>query len=551
MQFSSFDIFDTCLIRACGSPQFVFELLAEKAFTQRVSTEEKRLFINARIGAASISWSENQTLTEIYDAFSFEHPHLLPTAEIKTLELQIERENLEPVSSTLKLVKQCREAGHQIVFISDMYLSSLFLTDILKLTGFWEEGDKIYVSCEYGMTKASGKLFEYIGRKENISYKKWHHYGDNMHSDVKIPKKIGIKSSQILHPYTPYQKRMLQCSSLYYQWGGILAGLSRSITIQDFKDAHKCFFIDIIAPLFVSFVYRVMKNAWDKKINKLFFCARDAYPLYRVALQFKDVFPELEVEYLYISRKSLYEGDDSTKLGYFKQIGLAVNGCKNAIVDIRSTGKTLLELNSLLQDNGYDRVYGYLFELCKHSSKTNKDLCCSVEIDGNYIQTLSRIYKNIPSNWYMYELFFPLNSQKRTLAYEQVDGNYQPVFEEIDVKEYRLANYEKYIDWRNTTLDEYTRIYIELGLHLYSDKIFESYALPTLSLFLLSPDKFYLKALANFYAKTPAGDYVPYVDNSYLRLPLNIFRRKTMWKRGTIFYTLPTNLAKLFYSSKI
>lgn len=547
MQFSSFDIFDTCLIRACGSPQFVFELLAEKAFTQRVSTEEKRLFINARIGAASISWSENQTLTEIYDAFSFEHPHLLPTAEIKTLELQIERENLEPVSSTLKLVKQCRESGHQIVFISDMYLSSLFLTDILKLTGFWEEGDKIYVSCEYGMTKASGKLFEYIGRKENISYKKWHHYGDNMHSDVKIPKKIGIKSSQILHSYTPYQKRMLQCSSLYYQWGGILAGLSRSITIQDFKDAHKCFFIDIIAPLFVSFVYRVMKNAWDKKINKLFFCARDAYPLYRVALQFKDVFPELEVEYLYISRKSLYEGDDSLKLGYFKQIGLAVKDGKNAIVDIRSSGKTLKSLNQLLQKNGYLAVDGFFFELYHNVASDNNHVPYFTEIDGNYVRQMSSLYNKIPSNWYLYELFFPLNIQKRTIGYECVDNLLKPVLEEQDVKEYTLDNNLEYVEWRNVVLDKYAQQYISLGLAEQSNNVFEHYAIPVLASFLLCPDKLYLEALGKFYCLNNSGVFIPYVDNSWIKFINNVLCHRTMWKRGTVFYTLPHKIAKWLY----
>lgn len=49
-----------------------------------------------------------------------------------------------------------------------MYLPSDFLKSLLQRFGFWEEGDRIYVSGEIGLTKYSGNLFRYV-QKRRIS----------------------------------------------------------------------------------------------------------------------------------------------------------------------------------------------------------------------------------------------------------------------------------------------------------------------------------------------------------------------------------------------
>ena len=76
------------------------------------------------------------------------------------------------------------------------------------------------------------------------------------------------------------------------------------------------------------------------------------------------------------------------------------------------------------------------------------------------------------------------------------------------------------------------------------------YALPQLADFFLYPDKHYLEALQEFYGLDPNTGYIPYVDKSLLRLPMNILKHRTMWKRSTIFYSLPTWLSKWLYKNK-
>lgn len=547
MRVSSFDIFDTCLVRKCGDAKNVLELLAEHAFVKSVSSETKRAFVSARIEAETKSYSDSQKLSDIYSALHFEHPDLLSINKLIELERSIEREVLCPVQKMVKFIDELRAKGHHILFISDMYLDGTFLLPILNEAGLWKEGDGLYVSCDVGATKSSGKLFQYIHEKENLSYKNWHHYGDNTRSDVQVPRKIGMHAHLVWHTYTPYQKIMRHQPSLHFQWGGMSAGISRSIALQSEHTAHIDFFLDIIAPLFVSFAYRVMADAQQKGIQNLYFCARDAYPLYRIVCKIQPLFPEIAVNYLYISRTSLYEGDELTKIGYFKQIGLASDNAKNAIVDVRSSGKTLQVLNEVLTSNGYSSVYGYFFEVCPKSTEQLQGLDYYAELNDLYIQNLNSALRKLPSNWYMYELYFPLNTQKRTIAYERDGKEYRPKLDCEDKKEYRLLNLQECVEWRNWALERYTEDFVQLGLYNYADEVFQMYAVPQLADFFQYPNKHYLKALSEFYGQDPVKGYIPYVDNSLLRLPLNVLKHHTMWKRGTIFYTFPTWLARLIY----
>lgn len=550
MRISSFDIFDTCLVRKCGEPSNVFDLVAERAFTEPVSTEAKRCFVAARIEAAAATWSDTQTLSGIYAEFGYVHPNMKSKDELVDLEKSVEREMLMPVEEVKELIMSLRKAGHRIMFVSDMYLGADFVKPILQKYGLWVEGDAVYVSCDVGATKASGKLYAYIQEREQISYRGWHHYGDSTNSDVRIPQKLGIYAHRVKSAYTPYQKVMQQKASLYYQWGGMLAGLSRSIAVQSERTAHKDFVLDIIAPLFTTFVYRVMKNAYERGIETLYFCARDAYPLYRIACKMQPLFPDIKITYLYISRTSLYEGKNSAKIGYFQQIGLASNTGKNAIVDVRSSGKTLQVLNELLISNGFSPVYGYFFELCPKSSEQLYGLNYYAELDDLYIQNISIALRKLPSNWYMYELYFPLNTQKRTIGYEYDGKEYKPILDKEDKKEYRLANLQECVEWRNWALDKYTEDFVQLGLCKQADDIFKMYALPQLAEFFLYPDKHYLDALRAFYGLHPDRGYIPYVDNSLLRLPMNVLKHKTMWKRGTLFCSLPIWLSNWLYRNR-
>ena len=204
----SFDIFDTCLVRKCGSSDNIFCIWADRALG-KVDRSYLKDLINSRLNAEKTarrnSGKEDVSLDDIYRNLSLESFPNLSKPALKRLELDVERENLSPVRQALDLIRNYRKKGKRILFISDMYLPSDFLRFQLRRFGFWEEGDRIYVSGEIGLTKYSGNLFRYIQREEKISRCSWKHVGDNTYSDYYVPKSMFIRSRRIYHPYTSFE----------------------------------------------------------------------------------------------------------------------------------------------------------------------------------------------------------------------------------------------------------------------------------------------------------------------------------------------------------
>ena len=338
MKISSFDIFDTCLLRKCGTPDNFFDVFSLRVFNGEVEEWVRQEFVAARHLAQQSVQSSSMKLKDIWAAFSWTHPQLKPKDELCRLEQETEREMLVPVLKMRDKVNECREKGYHIVFISDMYLSSSFMREVMQEHGFLQDSDGLYVSCECDAEKWNGKLFEYIREKEKISFRYWHHYGDNKVGDYKAPRKLGIKATIVSHKYTPYQKYWVDNDySLGFKYSSILAGLGRSLHYSTKWTTHTDFVLDIVAPFYCSLVYRMMKDAEQRGIKRLYFCARDAYMMYLIAEKFKSMFPTIENQFIYISKKSLYEGDEAAKEAYFEQVGLITQIENVAIVDFRTS----------------------------------------------------------------------------------------------------------------------------------------------------------------------------------------------------------------------
>ena len=85
-----------------------------------------------------------------------------------------------------------------------------------------------------------------------------------------------------------------------------LAGISKAVRLSFPNTPQYAFAADLIAPLYVPFVYKVLLDATLSGIKKIFFLARDGYILYQIAQSLQSEFPNIELRYLYVSRSSLY-----------------------------------------------------------------------------------------------------------------------------------------------------------------------------------------------------------------------------------------------------
>lgn len=307
----SFDIFDTCLVRKCGSPDHLFRIWADRALG-KVALSYRKELINSRLRAVKAamkkSGKEDVTLDEIYRHLPLDSFQNLTIPELKRLELEVERENLSPVRQVLDLIREYRKKSKRILFISDMYLPSDFLKSLLQRFGFWEEGDRIYVSGEIGLTKYSGNLFRYVQKKENIMRCSWVHMGDNLYSDYYVPKFMFICSKRICHPYISYENLWRNEARLSNEkfLPSYLAGLARAYRLSLPHSDRLNFFVNVLLVPYFLFVYKVLHDASDMGVDHLFFQARDSFVWYRMALRLQPLFPEMRFHYLYISRKVVF-----------------------------------------------------------------------------------------------------------------------------------------------------------------------------------------------------------------------------------------------------
>lgn len=540
MKISSFDIFDTCLMRKCGTPENFFDVFSMRAFKHEPPEWARQEFVATRRMVEQQVAKDNPhySLPDIWGSFTWAHPLLKSTDELCKLEQDLEREMLLPVLKMREKVNECRRNGDKIVFISDMYLSAAFLTDVMREHGFYQEGDSLYVSCECRATKWNGDLFRFVKDKERLTaYRQWHHYGDNKRGDYILPKKLGIRCTQIKHDYTPYQQQWIDNDcSLGYKYPSILAGVGRALRYSTDWTTHTDFVLDIVAPFYCSWIYQVLADAQKRGIKRLYFCARDAYQIHKIAQIMQPYFPQVGVEYVYISRAALYKQDNAeAKLAYYKQIGLATTD-DVAIVDTTTSGKTLCVLNDFLRSYGCNEVTAYYFILWNKVDGIDREKY-NVQLYDAYV-TQSNAYKRIIS---IIENFFGLNNERPTINYTLAeDGIACPVFsnqmmaEDVEVRENA--------DWVNIhsmLLTEFAKIFMQLQLGRNAPSIFEHMGIKTIFQFYLKPEKQYVQALTNMYFKDKQGnmhEYIEKITNPLHLLPSN---RKMIWWEGALYNTYP------------
>ena len=538
MKVFSFDIFDTCLVRKCGTPSAFFDVLSYKVFVGDVSEDVRRRFVVERKKAMGVACVDDRaTLEDIYSVFNFTHPFLVSKEDLVKKELECEKLMLVPVLSVKKQIDDLRQKGHKIVFISDMYLSSDFIKFFLVKYGFFQEEDAIYVSCEEGKTKFSGELYKLIKEREGIEYEDWEHYGDNVHSDLLMAERQGIKTHQVCHEYMPYpQKWRNDDFNVGFRSGCVLAGVSRALHYSEEDNSHKDFVLDVIAPFYCSLVYKILYDASKKRIEKLFFCARDAYQMFRIAQREIVLFPNISVEYVYTSREALYNGDENAKITYFKEIGLASESGSVAIVDTTTSGLTLNFMNELLAKHGFKELFGYYFILWDDERKIDVDVSRGhYELSQSYLTNVS--FRAFWDHIWVFENFFGLNDQKKTIDYEFKDDKAIPVFsDELSVEDCIMEDNSYWSSIHESLLGRYADCFVQTELWRFSDELFYHVAIPCLAAFFARPEKHYLGALVGYRKRDDDNDYIK--KESFFRL-LRTRGRDSRWKRGTVIYNTP------------
>lgn len=307
----SFDIFDTLLMRKVLNPDNVFDVVGVR--NHRISD-----FKNKRKEAYSILANRNPTIDEVYQKFQ-ELTGLSDedTESYKVLEVETEQKLICTRERVVELFRYAKRQAKNVCLVSDMYLSTQQLWNILKMNDIDIDKEKIFVSCELRMSKETGEMWQYVSSQ--YVGEKILHFGDDAISDGKNAQKFGITSFMLLSA-----KELLR-HSVYNRFLKYENGLANQIVLGlvAAKLFNSPFAIDRMAEngdllikneqelgylgygcLIEEYLLFILKQCKKNEIEKLFFMARDGWLLKQDFEYLQQILGDYTIhnEYLKISR---------------------------------------------------------------------------------------------------------------------------------------------------------------------------------------------------------------------------------------------------------
>lgn len=297
-------------------PHHVFLLAGQRIQSSLNADIDPYVFAKARKLAERSMVDKGNHKGDLYDiyeelALNFQISKEL-AHQMASIELEVEFEQIIPVKKNIELLNNLRNNGDKVIYVSDMYLGEDLVRKILKKNNIYRDGEEIFVSCDYGVTKHGGKLFEVIMKRMGLDKSQLHHFGNSYSTEIKGARQIGISSTYLteanLNRYETYLSMVSDNFRLKTEEAikfSMMAGASRYSRLERVKEKKEIYEVasSVAAPILYKFVSNVLKNAEGKTV---YFLARDGYIMYKIAekiIQKKQY--NTDIKYLYISRESL------------------------------------------------------------------------------------------------------------------------------------------------------------------------------------------------------------------------------------------------------
>lgn len=291
----SFDVFDTLIFRPFAAPSDLFYLVESKNgcfnFCElRILAEEK-----SRMKTRKPNFE-----VDIYDIYDELSKLCFLKSENAEDEIETEKEVCYANPYMKRVFDILHSRGQKMIAVSDMYLPKSVIEEILIKNGY-KGLDSMYISCEYGFNKGSGRLFEIV---KNDYAGTIVHIGDSIEADVKGAAKAKIASvhyrqcnsygntlrpSNLISPISSVYKGIVN----NYMYNGLTHGSAR----EDFAFIYA-------GPVAVGFCEWINEFCKARSLDKILFLARDMDVFYKI---YNRHYKEYDNEYVITSRFSLQE----------------------------------------------------------------------------------------------------------------------------------------------------------------------------------------------------------------------------------------------------
>ena len=204
----SFDVFDTFLLRACTTPDGVFERTYELSGISETYPNASENFVQHRIQAEARArklareqfGSAEVRINDIYACFPFRLFGLYRDRldDLAAAEFRAEFELCRANPEMLRQYSDMKSAGHRVGFIADTYWTSVQLSRLLRACSPGLTWDFLYASCDHGSGK-SEKLFAKYLSEQDIDAAASVHVSGNDRADVRGARRHGIRPHHVPH----------------------------------------------------------------------------------------------------------------------------------------------------------------------------------------------------------------------------------------------------------------------------------------------------------------------------------------------------------------
>ncbi len=229
-------------------------------------------------------------------------------AYLADLEFQFELNNTYPDPEISGFI-QTYPAQHTL-FLSDFYMSAERIQRLLQHHALNKlVGDGIS-SCDVGLNKRSGRLFNYVHQQYGVEPHEHIHIGDNLHADVEMPQRLGIQAVHF-QPVEEHCKR-LERSAFLHDRQALFSYLADTVwsNAQDEVEkrqgqARSAYLLGMrAAPLLIGFMLYIAERALADDVERLYFFTREGEFYSRV---WRTIFPQSRIAGLELPPTDLLE----------------------------------------------------------------------------------------------------------------------------------------------------------------------------------------------------------------------------------------------------
>ncbi|HJJ47820.1 MAG TPA: hypothetical protein O0X39_02340 [Methanocorpusculum sp.] len=452
--FYSYDIFDTLITRKTATPKGIFAVMQDvmqhdakySVIPDYIKSDFYTIRIHAEVFARSyVAKNEEITLDEIYSVISKNNNLDEETRQcLINLEYDTERRYLAGIPETIQKIKINLENNDKVVLISDMYLPSSFLREVLTGIDSVFENIPIYVSSETGVQKESGNLYIYVHEKEKAAYNSWIHTGDNINADIKIPKKFGIKTRRFQLPKLLKYEQQLIASHSSCAAVQTVIGCSRYLRLAHPECQDMTLLATIACQMLYPYVSWVIDTALQNKITDLYFIARDGYILQKIAekITTAENLP-VNVHYIYGSRDAWRVPEDFSQASVLYDPTLGFLSVKELAQKLEISYESLK--SAISQDNYSNNELVSLDNLDNIFNILEKDAKVSAEIRNRWENKKNLICRYFKQEVDTSHVFALVDVNGSGMSIESLQNSIQPVYQKPLQTFYFTINYYKEI----------------------------------------------------------------------------------------------------------